>query len=169
MNDVRPAIMPKAREDRLIIKDLPDETLVYDLDTDEAHCLNSTAALVWKNCDGERSVDEIMLSLEQETGMAADEGVIWLALDELERFKLLDSAPTKPMALAGMSRRQLIRALGVAGIALPAIVSIVSPVAVDAQSCVAGLNSPCIIDGPIPCCPPLTCQPGPGASPPRCV
>lgn len=167
MNDVRPAIMPKAREDRLIIKDLPDETLVYDLNTDEAHCLNSTAAMVWKNCDGESSVDDVMHSLEQETGMAADTRVIWLALNELERFKLLDTAPAKPMALAGMSRRQLIRALGIAGVMLPAVVSIVSPVAVDAQSCVPGNNTVCIVGG-LPCCAPRTCQPGSGGSPPRC-
>ncbi len=47
--------LPVARHKNLIVKELPDETLIYDLDSDKAHCLNQTAALVWKNCDGTRS------------------------------------------------------------------------------------------------------------------
>jgi hypothetical protein len=31
---------PTARKDQLIVKELDDETLVYDLERDEAHCLN---------------------------------------------------------------------------------------------------------------------------------
>ena len=42
------ALLPRAHTDGLVIKELPNETLVYDLKTDEAHCLNQTAALVWK-------------------------------------------------------------------------------------------------------------------------
>jgi len=42
------ATLPRARKDGLVIKELVNETLVYDLERDEAHCLNQTAALVWK-------------------------------------------------------------------------------------------------------------------------
>ncbi|MDQ5844969.1 MAG: PqqD family protein, partial [Acidobacteriota bacterium] len=51
--------LPLARQSSLIVKELEDETLVYDQETDQAHCLNETAALVWKNCDGRNSVNEI--------------------------------------------------------------------------------------------------------------
>ena len=44
-------IIPRARTDRLVIQDLPDETLVFDQLTNKAHCLNRTTALVWKHCD----------------------------------------------------------------------------------------------------------------------
>src|SRR6266536_266430 len=43
---------PLARKDDLIIKEMPDEVLVYDLVRDQAHCLNRTAALVWNYSDG---------------------------------------------------------------------------------------------------------------------
>jgi hypothetical protein len=43
---------PEARKDGLVIQDLPEEILVYDLNTNKAHCLNQTAAYVWQACDG---------------------------------------------------------------------------------------------------------------------
>ena len=51
--------LPRARQASLIIKEVDDETLIYDLETDKAHCLNSTASRVWKSCDGRTSVAEI--------------------------------------------------------------------------------------------------------------
>ena len=49
--------LPHARTDNLVIRELDDETLVYDMERDEAHCLNQTAALVWKQCDGKNHRD----------------------------------------------------------------------------------------------------------------
>lgn len=134
MNDTRPVLMPKARKHQLIVKELSDETLVYDLDTNKAHCLNDTAGRVWKNCDGRNSVAEIRATLSNETGVAIDEGVVWLALDQLEEFKLLDQAPTAQGVFAGMSRRQLMRNMGIAAVTLPMIVSIVAPTFAQAVS-----------------------------------
>jgi hypothetical protein len=36
-------MLPKARKKDLIVERLEDETLVYDLKTDRAHCLNHSA------------------------------------------------------------------------------------------------------------------------------
>src|SRR6266851_3883161 len=120
--------LPLARTDQLIVKEVDDEVLVYDLKNDKAHCLNDTAAKVWKNCDGKKSIGEIQASLADEASAPVDEGVVWLALDQLEKFKLLAEVPTAPAVFAGMSRRQLMRNLGVAAIALPVVVSIISPI-----------------------------------------
>jgi hypothetical protein len=35
--------MPRAREAGFIVRELEDETLVYDADTDRAHCLNQNS------------------------------------------------------------------------------------------------------------------------------
>ena len=48
--------VPRARKEGLVVQDMPDELLVYDVDRHKAHCLNQTAALVWKRCDGKTSV-----------------------------------------------------------------------------------------------------------------
>lgn len=136
MNDNPPVIMPKARKDRLIVKDLPDETLVYDLESDDARCLNSTAAAVWKNCDGITPVSKVVSDLGEQAGGAVDENVVWLALDQLEKSRLLDGQPVNQNLFTNVTRRQLMRGLGVAAIALPVIVSIVAPPAAHALSCV---------------------------------
>lgn len=123
-------VQPLARQSSLIVKEVDGETLVYDLETDKAHCLNSTAARVWKDCDGQTSVSEIALHLGAEAKTTVDENVVWLALDQLEKFKLLEKGLDKPAVLAsGVSRRQAIRAIGVAAIVLPMITSLVVPAA----------------------------------------
>ena len=40
------AKLPHARTKDLVIRELGDETLIYDLANDRAHCLNETAAFV---------------------------------------------------------------------------------------------------------------------------
>lgn len=119
--------LPRARQASLIIKEVDGETLIYDTEADKAHCLNSTAAQVWKNCDGKTSVQEIASQLSTPDGAPVNENLVWLALDQLEKFKLLDEAPPKPAMLAGLTRRQMVARLGIAAAALPAIVSIVTP------------------------------------------
>lgn len=120
-------VIPLARTASLIVKEVEGETLVYDLTTDKAHCLNDTAARVWKNCDGRKSVSEISEVLSTESKTEVKNEVVWLALDQLEKCKLLDEAPVRPGFLAGMTRRQMVARLGIAAVALPAIVAIVAP------------------------------------------
>ena len=50
--------LPLARRERLLVEELPDEVLVYDLDREKAHCLNRTAALIWNHCDGRTTVED---------------------------------------------------------------------------------------------------------------
>jgi hypothetical protein len=133
--------LPLARTEKLIIKEIDDEVLVYDLTADKAHCLNHTAALVWKNCDGEKSVRDIESALSADAGKPVDENVVWLALEQLEKFNLLAKAATPPAVFAGMNRRQVMRGLSLAAIALPAVVSIIAPNAVSAASCNQACNS----------------------------
>ena len=127
-------ISPIARKKSLIIKELPSETLVYDLETDKAHCLNETAARVWKNCDGRQTVAQLRELTEKETNSPVPEEMVWLALDQLEQFKLLETAVSQPPQISGMSRRQMIRLVGTAAIAVPVITSIVAPRPAQAQS-----------------------------------
>jgi len=134
-------LLPVARSKNLIIKELPDETLVYDLGSDEAHCLNQTAALVWKNCNGLRTVGDLANLLGHELGALVPEDVVWLALDQLEQFHLLSQPFTRPRNIAGMSRRQLIRKLGVAAaVSIPVITSIIVPTPAQAASCNSQTN-----------------------------
>jgi len=146
MNKDSIALLPAARKDELIVKELDGEVLVYDLQRDKAHCLNSTAGLVWKHCNGRNSVSEIANFVGDETKTFVDERIVRLALDELEKFHLLEDAPAKPAHWAGMNRRQLIRNVGFAALAMPVILSIAAPTVQAASSC-APSNGACGANG----------------------
>ncbi|MBI4540148.1 MAG: PqqD family protein [Gemmatimonadetes bacterium] len=150
-------VMPAARSEDLLVEELPDETLVYDLARDRAHCLNRTAALVWRHCDGRTGVSEVAALLEKETRLPADDTVVWMALSRLARARLLEEPPALPAPRTRYARREVIRALGLAGglsLLLPAVESIVAPLAAAAASCITlaacqSLNPPC---GGMPIC-----------------
>ena len=151
---------PTARRDRLIVRELENETLVYDQARDEAHCLNETAALVWKHCDGRTTVDEIVTSLGAELQEAVDPKVVWLALTQLRRKRLLlervqrkarRSAQSSDVIRPRISRRQLGLKLGQAMvIALPLITTIGTPRPASAASCSPNCGVPPLAE----CCPP---------------
>lgn len=133
---------PLARKDGLVIRECPDEVLVYDLDRDRAHCLNETAAFVWQRCDGRTTTREIARSLGETVNASVDENVVWFAIDQLRRNHLMTKTPVPPQ-LAGMNRREMVRALGLAAIvAVPVVTSIVAPTPAQAASC-GKTNSNC--------------------------
>ena len=78
-----PMQLPAARQAGLVVRELPGETLVYDLENNKAHCLNGTAALVWRRCDGQTTVAELAQTLHEELGLPADEVPVRLALEQL--------------------------------------------------------------------------------------
>jgi hypothetical protein len=127
---------PKARAEGLVVRELAEEVLVYDLDTHKAVCLNSTAAAVWRLCDGRRTAADIRRTLEKSASGPIPEEFVWLALEQLGRDRLLDARVPRPAQLVGITRREMIRRVGLtAAIAVPVIASIVAPNAADAASC----------------------------------
>src|SRR5713226_650550 len=136
MKRITPARLPMMRKQRLIVDELPDEVLVYDLDRHKAHCLNSTAALVWRRCDGKTRPAEIARRVQSKLDQPFNEDLVWLALRQLNKIHLLAEPVGLPPRLAGMSRREMVRTLGIAAVvAVPLITSVVSPTAVQASTC----------------------------------
>jgi len=155
MKQVRNQTKPLARKEGLVIQELPDEVLVYDLDRDRAHCLNETAAFVWQHCDGRTTANEIARSLGEKVNASVDEKVVLFALDQLGRNHLMQTPPVPPQLLAGLNRREMVRALGIAAaVAVPVVASIVAPTPAQSTTCV-GANGSCA-GGQI-CCAGLTC------------
>ena len=116
--------MPVARKEGLVIQEMPDEILVYDMETNQAHCLNQTAASVWKSCDGVNSVADITKKLEKEFKTVIPEDFVWLAIDQLSKDKLLEQEiETK---ISGLSRREVIKRIGFASLAALPVVAMLS-------------------------------------------
>jgi hypothetical protein len=126
---------PRARKEGLLVQELSDEVLVYDLERDKAHCLNPTAALIWKHCDGRTNVSEMAGLLEKSLEMSVDEDVVWCALNQLEKDHLLKEPLAWPVGMERISRRTLIRRVGMAAVLLPLITTIVAPTAFASASC----------------------------------
>jgi hypothetical protein len=138
MNGRRDQLKPCVRANGLVVQALPDEVLVYDLERHKAHCLNHTASLVWKHCDGRTSVTEMVRVLEREMNNPVPEDVVWLALQQLGKAQLLAGEPHALETGKRMSRREVIRRLGWgAAVALPLVTTIVAPTAVEAASCLS--------------------------------
>jgi len=127
-----------------LISQVGEEVIVYDRERDTAHCLNAMAARVWHYCDGQNTVEDIAKLLEEDLEVSADEdvdwrGLVWLTLEELERFYLIQEYLSQPISSqvqsAGesrVSRRKMIKtATLVGGFAVgsmfPLVKSIVAP------------------------------------------
>jgi hypothetical protein len=117
---------PQARVERLVVQELPDEVLVYDLDRHRAHSLNRAAALVWRQCDGRTSVTEMATTLQRELGVPLGEEAVWLALERLGKAHLLQERLALPASVPTASRRALMRTLAMGG-GLALVTSIVAP------------------------------------------
>lgn len=126
--------IPRARKEGLVVKELADEVLVYDLERHKAHCLNQTAALVWNNCDGRNTVSDMVLLLQAESGQLIDEDVVWLALDQIDKARLLEERVERPSNKPKLSRRDAVRRIGIAA-AVPLVLSIVAPTALAVGTC----------------------------------
>ena len=134
---------PIARKNGLVVQEVPDEVLVYDLETNKAHCLNNSAAIIWKSCDGNNSVSEIAGIVEQQAGGKVAEDFVWLAIDQLGENNLLESPV--PTSFEGTSRREVIKKIGLASmVAIPVIASLVAPQsALAAASCTCNSTPSC--------------------------
>jgi hypothetical protein len=127
-------VIPHARKDGLVIKELPNEVLVYDLERHKAHCLNDTAALVWDRCDGKTTVTEMVDALQVESALPVDEDIVWLALDQLDKARLLEGPISRPSNKPRLSRRDAVRRIGIAA-AIPVVLSVLAPTALAVGSC----------------------------------
>jgi len=143
--------LPRAVNENLIIRELDDETLVYDLGRDKAHCLNHTAGLVWKMCDGERTAEEAARLLQRQFDVKIDADLVWLAVKQLQRYHLVEGQKK----LASVSRRSIVLKYAPMALAVPAIISITAPTAFAAASCLPP-GAPCSPSG-TPCCSPNSC------------
>jgi hypothetical protein len=150
---------PEKRRDGLVVKELPDEILVYDLERHKAHCLNPAAAFVFKHSNGERSVAELTRLLRREVGPSADESWVHLALRHLGKAHLLEGGQ-EIRETRGLSRRDMLKRAGIGlAAALPLVTSIVAPTPVEAAAtCVLASNcggkpdgTPCSSTAPAGC------------------
>jgi hypothetical protein len=142
---------PLARKDKLVVRELNGDTLVYDLTRNRALCLNRTAAAVWRASDGTRDAAQIADELSIEFGASIEENVVWAAIEQLGHDHLLEYCIAKPAGRSRMTRRKQLQYMGrAAGVGGPLIAALAVPKAQAAQSCIPSGKS--CTPGGVPCC-----------------
>ncbi len=183
MSNLLESHVPAARVDSLVITESKDEVLVYDTERHHIHHLNQTSAVVWRLCDGRRTVGDIVRKAQGKLGSDVSDDVVRLALKKLEDANLLDGPLDPAVRGVNHSRRAFLRKAGVAGaIAVPVIVSMSAPAAAGAVSgagcgedcfdmnslCNQGVCSQCGADTG-PGAGTVCCSPSAGGGPPGVV
>ena len=127
--------VPLARKNGILIQELSEELLIYDQVHLKAHCLNDTAARIWRRCDGKISVEELAADLGRELSAPVDEAIILMAVKQFSKARLLEPPVGNSEAL-GISRRDVLRRAGIiTAVALPVVTSIIAPEAAHAANC----------------------------------
>lgn len=111
-------MIPVARTEKLLIQQIGEELIVYDQINNTSHCLNPMAARVWELCNGQHPVKDIAELLEKELYVSEDvdmRGLVWLALEELERYHLIKEYLRQPTTVLGISRRTVLKTGAVVG------------------------------------------------------
>src|ERR1700728_1087360 len=80
----------KLQGDRITIRKIEAETLIYDKRTHRAWCLNPSSACIWQLCDGRNTVGNIAAEAAKELGSAVNEELVLLAIEELQQKGLLE-------------------------------------------------------------------------------
>ena len=137
MHSVGSLGMPRSRRDDLVVSPVGDEVLVYDRRRHRIHCLNPTAALVWRHCDGQRTVADLATLEFGGLGRGIGADVVELALTKLEQARLLEEPLGRQARGARYSRQAVLRKAAVVGGAalVPVVLSVVAPTPAYAASC----------------------------------
>jgi hypothetical protein len=142
---------PKANQADFLNQEVAGELVIYDSKRHRVHNLNSTAARVWRFCDGSTSEVEIARRLAEETNTPVDEALVRLTVVELGRARLLEALPATTEDAPALSRRQFMRKAAMAAgmaLALPVITSMIAPTPAQAQD-PAGPKDECKGDYPL--------------------
>ena len=135
---------PISRKSNIVIQELKNEVLIYDLTINKAFCLNPTSTLIWQLCDGKLSIAEMSRVLSQKLNTPITEDLIWLALDQFKQDNLLEQSQLLKIEFGGLSRREIIRKVGYASLVmLPTIVGVTAPRAIQAASGLCQINADC--------------------------
>lgn len=136
-------VKPISRKSDLVVQEHIEEVLIYDLLIDKAFSLNATSSLIWNLCDGSRTIIEITNQLSEKSNSTIDEDFVWFALEELKSNNLLKNSEEISIDFSGLSRREVIRKVGLATlIALPTVTAVFAPSSIQAASATCSTAAP---------------------------
>jgi hypothetical protein len=135
---------PQARTQGVVVRTVENETLVYDLSSNDTLCLDQTLSTVWSQCDGTRSVDDISRLVAPHEAATTRRDLTWIALEQLRAKGLLVDGTFGDASVNrfhGLSRREMIRQAGVIGVLVPTLLTMAASPAASAASLVCDCSA----------------------------
>ncbi len=135
---------PVARSHSLLTEQVDSETVIFDEETKQSHCLAPLASVVFAHSDGRTSSAQLAEIASERLGEPVSEEQVQVALAQLEERGLLSS----PLS-AGISRRAMIHRSAVVGTAAATatLIFTVDPMVAQAAACT---SLTCAHDGDCP-------------------
>lgn len=128
-------VKPKARHSEIVVQEFGDEILIYDLKNNKAFNLNETSALIWRLSDGNNDISDITQGIIKKYNSNVSEEFVWLALEQFRKDELIEDKEEIIPFLTNISRRELVRKVGLTSIiALPIVSSLIAPLSSNAAS-----------------------------------
>jgi hypothetical protein len=122
--------MHPTRRDDLLWEAVAEEIVVWDKIQNRAHRLNRSASIVWRNANGNNSLQDLTVIVSRELGpIESPSSIVEEAVDRLNALGLLNAGKEQTG-----SRRELIRRAAMVAAAVPVIASIAVPTAARAAS-----------------------------------
>ncbi len=149
-------LLPPLRTADVLVCELEDERLMYDLGSHKVACLNQWARLIAGRCDGVTTVGEMIDLIKGDGAEEHAELLINETLNQLARAGLLAESSSSPRQPIAPSRRSVLKAAASLGVSLPLVSWLVAPTAYAAVSNCIGSGAPCEVGG-VPCCVGSTC------------
>lgn len=149
--------LPLARKENLVVKELPNEMLIYDLANNKAFCLNETARAILDQCDGKTSVTEAAARVGKKFKTKISEDLVWVTVDQLNKAGMFKVEYKMPVETNRITRRKALQAAATLGISIPIVTSLIAPTAAHAQTgCIPIEGGRCDLQVNN-CCPPGVC------------
>lgn len=134
-------VIPAARTAGLLVERVGDETVIYDTETKQAHCLKPLAAFVFEAADGSSDAARVAALATERLGERIDSTQVLDAVAQLEQVGLLASPLVVVASDERISRRAAVKRIGAFGAAatsIPLVMSIVAPAAAFASGVPTG-------------------------------
>jgi hypothetical protein len=163
--------LPRVRSG-LLKHNVDDQELIYDPRADRVHLLDPTTACVLSLLqEGGWTPDGVVIEMSSRLGIPANDSLLPLAIEELRAADLLEPSTKQVAPLVDVSRRELLKKVGLAGAATLLIPSIVTFTATPGYAQTSGAGTladgqPCSATPGQQCAPGLYCYP---SNPGHCV
>ncbi len=136
-------LKPLARKTDIVVQDLDNEILIYDLRENKAFTLNETSATIWQLSKGDKTISEIADILSAKFNSQINDEFVFLAIEQFHKENLVENFDEMHGLFSGFSRRAIIKRVGFAtAVALPMLFSVIAPSSISAQSACAATPFP---------------------------